>query len=181
MNSSREINLWCPFRNDLRDVMWICYLPSAILHHLSTQALQNCFLMKCKLRSSHPSQLVKKDLPLCYSNSSHPSCSSGKFWLAWEMAKLSLEAQDSHQALGCCLPGPDAVAALSSTVFCHAVPFHSQDTEQNKTTTYWTLFYHSSCPFLLSLIKDTIWILHMEDDETKPTHFLVMREGDDAS
>jgi len=50
-NSSREINLWCPFRKDLQDVMCICYLPRAILQHLNTQALQNCFLMELDLLS----------------------------------------------------------------------------------------------------------------------------------
>lgn len=43
------INLWCPFRKGLQDVMCIFYLPSAVLHQLGTQALQNWFLMKCRV------------------------------------------------------------------------------------------------------------------------------------
>ena len=133
-NTSRKINLWCPFRKDLRDVMCICYLPSAILHHLSTQALQNCFLMKCKVTSTCPSQLVRKGLPLCSSSSSYPGCRPGESWPAWEMAKLSLEAQTSRQVLGHHLLMPSALMLWTNAfqhwfLPCCSTSIRSQDTE----------------------------------------------------
>lgn len=149
------INLWCPFRKGLQDVMCIFYLPSAVLHQLGTQALQNWFLMKCRVDLLTPPSWWGKIYPFV-EGFFHPACSPGKSWPAWGMWKLSLKAQARHQGwdIRRWCPSPDAMDKLTpapvSTMLGHffsCTRYWTYKQKKNTTSTPQILFYHSSSVF----------------------------------
>lgn len=147
------INLWCPFRKGLQDVLCIFYLPSAVLHQLGTQALQKCFLIRCRVDLLTPPSWWGKIYPFMkVLFFTLPTVLGSPGQAGRGQSCLSRHSS----ALRRWCPSPDAVDKPQHLLLpCWATSSHAQNTEltnkKNITSTPQTLFYHS-CSVFFSLV-----------------------------
>lgn len=142
------INLWCPFRKGLQDVLCIFYLPRAVLHQLGAQALQKCFLIRCRVDLLTPPSWWGKIYPFV------------KVLLFTLPAVLGSPGQAGRcqschsrhsSALRRWCPSPDAMDKPQHLLLPCWATSHAQNTELTNKKTHNLHTPDSVLPFLLCL------------------------------